>query len=140
MRINGTGRASKLNKGGKARPNTGAGPAFSLDSGAESVKAAIVGSTGAVAGLDAILALQAVEDPLFAKRKTIKRGEAILDALEEMKADLLAGRAGEGQLNRLMALVQQAKVQSDPQLDALIEDIELRARVELAKLGYFPRD
>ena len=61
----------------------------------------------------------------------------MLDTLEEMKTDLLSGRVGEGRLNRLMALVTRAREQADPDLDALIDDIELRAKVELAKLGRF---
>jgi hypothetical protein len=34
--------------------------------------------------------------------------------------------------------VGQARAQSEPGLDALLDDIELRARVELAKRGLFP--
>ncbi len=55
-----------------------------------------------------------------------------------MKVDMLAGKVTEGHLNRLLALVQQAKSSSEQGLDDWIEDIELRARVELAKLGHFP--
>lgn len=139
MRIDGTGRSAKVNKNGAARRNSGAGQAFTVDSGEETSKAASSGAASAVTGIDAILALQAVEDPLFAKRKAIKRGQAILDVLEELKADLLAARADKGQLKQLVTLLQQARGQSDPQLDALIDDIELRARVELAKLGHYPK-
>lgn len=92
----------------------------------------------AAASLEALLALQAVEDPILKKKKAMRRGHSMLDTLEAMKADLLAGRVSEGRLNQLMALVGQAREQSVPGLDALLDDIELRARVELAKLGQFP--
>lgn len=88
--------------------------------------------------LDALLALQAVEDPLLKKRKLVRRGTQLLDTLEEMKTDLLAGRVSESRLNQLMAVLGQARDKADPRLDALIDDIELRARVELAKRGLYP--
>ena len=55
-----------------------------------------------------------------------------------MKADLLAGRISEGHLNQLTAPIGQARDRGDPSLDALLDDIELRARVELAKRGIYP--
>ena len=90
------------------------------------------------AGIDALLALQAVDDATTGRRKAVRRANLLLDALEEIKADLLAGRVGEGRLNRAIALLQQAKTRIDPALDAIVADIELRVRVELAKLGRFP--
>ncbi|MDB5563142.1 MAG: flagellar assembly regulator FliX [Hyphomicrobiales bacterium] len=92
----------------------------------------------AATGIDALLALQAVEDPLFAKKKAVRRGQSLLEVLEEIKADLLVGRVSEDRLNQLMALISQARQKSVPGLDSLIDDIELRARVELAKFGRFP--
>jgi hypothetical protein len=43
----------------------------------------------------------------------------------------------EGRLNQLMAVLTQARERSEPGLDALLDDIELRARVELAKRGLY---
>ena len=88
--------------------------------------------------LDALLALQAVEDPLLKKKKLVRRGTQLLDTLEDMKADLLTGRVSESRLNQLMAVLGQARDKADPRLDSLLDDIELRARVELAKRGLFP--
>lgn len=82
--------------------------------------------------------MQAVDDALSGRRKVIKRANLLLDALEEIRADLLAGRVSEGRLNRAVALLQQAKSYSEPGLDELVADIELRVRVELAKLGKYP--
>lgn len=139
MRIDGTNRGANISKKGDARRAGGSGPKFTIGNDDPTPRAANAGAAAATTGIDAILALQGVEDPLFAKRKAVKRGKSILEALEAMKVDLLAGHTSEGQLNRLMALLQQAKVQSDPELDAVIDEIELRARVELAKLGRFPK-
>jgi hypothetical protein len=62
----------------------------------------------------------------------------LIDTLEGMRTDLLAGRMSEGRLNQLMAVMSQARERSEPGLDALLDDIELRARVELAKRGLYP--
>jgi len=92
----------------------------------------------AAAGIDALLALQSVEDPTLKRKKQVRRATALLDTLEEIKADLLVGRVSEGRLDQLMALIGQAREGGDPRLDALLDDIELRARVELAKRGFYP--
>ena len=138
MRIDGTGRSAKVGQQSGARRKSGTGEAFTIDSGGETSKAASASSAGPVTEIDAILALQSVDDPLFAKKKLVKRGLTILDTLEELKADLLAGHINEHGLNRLVSTIRQARGKSDPQLDAIIDDIELRARVELAKLGKYP--
>jgi hypothetical protein len=92
----------------------------------------------AATGIDALLALQAVDDPLLGRKKAIRRGTALLDTLEQIKADLLVGRVSEGRLNQLMALIGQARERNLPGLDGVLDDIELRARVELAKFGRYP--
>jgi hypothetical protein len=89
--------------------------------------------------LDALLALQAVDDPLQKRKKAVRRGQALLDTLDEVKADLLVGRVGEGKLNQLLSLIGQAREQTQPGLDAVLDDIELRARVELAKFERFAK-
>jgi len=111
---------------------------FQIDSGAPAARAAAVSSTAPAAGIEALLALQAVEDPIFAKKKAIRRGRSLLDTLDDIKADMLVGRVSEGRLNLLMAVIGQARERSEPGLDRLLDDIELRARVELAKFGRFP--
>jgi hypothetical protein len=91
-----------------------------------------------VAPLDAILALQSVGDATGGKRRAVKRGTNLLDLLDGIKADLLVGGIS---LERLDALVRELSVfrdRTEPGLDAILDDIELRVRVELAKQGLFP--
>jgi hypothetical protein len=88
-------------------------------------------------GIEALLALQSVDDPLFARKKAIRRGLQLLDALDAMKAELLIGEIGDGRLNEIMAMVGRARIASDSDLGAILDEIELRARVELAKRGRF---
>jgi hypothetical protein len=137
MRIEGPYRRPPV--GGKSGAGkTGAGrPAFTLDEGAPADRAAGSSAVSAPTELDAILALQAVEDPLQKKRKAVRRGNALIDNLEALQADLVLGKVSEARLDRMLVLVRQAREKTDPDLDALIEDIELRVLVELAKLGRF---
>ena len=136
MRIDGTGRIITANRPGTAGKAGGA--VFRPETGQPSARAAQSSGPVAAGGIDALLALQAVDDATVGRRKAVRRANLLLDALEEIQGDLLAGRVSEGRLNRAIALLQQAKTQTDPELEALVADIELRVRVELAKLGRFP--
>lgn len=134
MRIDNSQRIGSTGARGTSR-NAGSGPAFHVDDGNNVRRPAATASAAPTAGIDALLALQAAEDPGIRRKKQIRRATALLDTLEEIKADLLIGRGSEGRLNQLMALIGQARERGDPQIDALLDDIELRARVELAKRG-----
>ena len=137
MRIETYARAAGVSaKTGVSRSGS-AGAIFQPDMGS-APRVADARATSPTAGIEALIALQAVEDPVLKRRKSVRRGRALLDTLEAIKADLLLGRIGESRLNQLMALIGQARERCEPGLDALIDDIELRARVELAKLGKYP--
>lgn len=136
MRIDGTGRIVSTGRSGPAAKSSGA--AFAPETGHSPMRAGQSSAMTASAGIDALLALQAVDDATSGKRKAIKRAHLLIDTLEDIRADLLGGAVSEGRLNRAMALLQQAKNQIEPGLDAVVADIELRVRVELAKLGRFP--
>ena len=92
----------------------------------------------AAAGIDAILALQAVDGPLTGRKKALRRGASLLDMLDEIKTDLLIGRVSSDSLDRMTAMLSEMRERSLPGLDSLLDDIELRVRVELAKFGRFP--
>lgn len=140
MRIDGTPRPVKVNARRSAQSTNSGSVFFDLGEEVSTARASSASAPSAATGIDALLALQSVEDPLFAKRKKVKRGLSILEALEDMKVDLLAGKMSEGRLHRLVGLIQQAKEKVDPELDSLLEDIELRALVELAKFGFYPKN
>ena len=111
---------------------------FEPNMGESAPRAASVASAMSATGIDSILALQSVEDPLLARKKAVRRGRSMLDVLDGIKADLLLGHVGEGRLTQLMTLIGQVRQQAEPGLESLLDDIELRARVELAKHGRFP--
>ncbi len=98
---------------------------------------------GAVSGatapspVDGLLALQEVPDSLARHAEARQRGEALLEELDQLRLDLLTGTLPRARLERLAALsaVQRDRIE-DPRLAEIIEEIELRVAVELAKLGH----
>ncbi len=89
-----------------------------------------------VGGIDALVALQGVDDPAERRRRAVGKGKAALDVLDQIKLGLLAGTLDPGNLNRLRAAAEQLKDRSgDPGLDQVLSEIELRVEVELAKMS-----
>ncbi len=89
-----------------------------------------------LAGIDALIALQGVEDPAERRRRAVARGRQVLDVLDEIRLNLLSGMTDRAALGRLKTVVAQLKHESgDPALDQVLAEIELRAEVELAKAG-----
>ncbi len=93
-------------------------------------------SAGGVAALSSLLSVQEVNDPLQERQRAIKHGEDLLEELDELRHGLLIGSFPEEKLNRILAMVKtQQEHLADPQLQEILGEIELRAAVELAKLG-----
>lgn len=121
-------------KGGAFSPSSaaasGAGPA----SGAGQVTGVV--ASASIASIDAVMALQTVDDPAGRKARAVERGTRILDDLDDLKIALLEGRISTEQLNRIIGLIAARREQSgDDGLDDVLDGIDLRAQVELAKLG-----
>jgi hypothetical protein len=87
-----------------------------------------------IGGIDALLALQAVDDIGERRRRAVRRGRTALDALDALKVGLLSGTLDAAALAKLKAVTKQADAPlNDAQLDGILAEIELRAEVELAK-------
>ena len=92
----------------------------------------------ATANIDALLAMQGIEDPTERRRRSVQRGRGALDVLDDLKLGLLSGSFNAGTVGRLRAAAADLKSSSgDPGLDAVLSEIELRVEVELAKAGQF---
>ena len=123
-----------------ARPARATG-GFSLSQsgGAGSASATTAASaTGGVANVSALMALQGVESATERRRRSIRRGRGLLDRLDELKLAMLGGEDDEGVLDRLTRSLREDRPEDAPEdevhgLKGLLDQIDLRAAVELAK-------
>jgi hypothetical protein len=122
-----------------ARPARGAGgdgfriPTPEPAGGSSQVSS--VSATQGVMGVEALLALQDVGSPTERKRRAVRRASRILDTLDALKIGLLEGEISGADLDRLRRAVRDERDNTDdPALEAVLDEIELRAAVEVAKL------
>jgi hypothetical protein len=88
--------------------------------------------------LNTVLALQEAPDATRgrARKRAKERGDMMLDHLDEIRMGLLLGTIPMARLEQLAQLVRAKREQiDDPKLLAILDEIELRAAVELAKLS-----
>jgi len=91
-----------------------------------------------ISGVDALLMVQQVDNSVErdTRRRLVRRGEELLDGLEDLRHGLLMGDIPK---EKMMALAQMVRSRrencGDPRLGALLDEIELRVEVELAKLS-----
>lgn len=135
MKIGGPGRvASQSGRAGGARKAAGG---FKVDTPGRAGGAKAAGATAAMGRVDALLSVQGaqtVEDASTGRRRAVKRARDLVDQLEEMRDDILAGQIPLARLRALVATLERdPPAVDDPALGDLLADIELRARVELAK-------
>jgi hypothetical protein len=112
---------------------------FSLPDAAATPEARAVNAPKAAANIDALLALQGIEeDPAERRKRSVLRGKGALDVLDDLKIGLLSGNFNASTVSRLRDAAANLKSTSgDPGLDAVLSEIELRVEVELAKAGQF---
>lgn len=92
-------------------------------------------SAAPIDALTGLLAVQEVSDDREKHRRARARGELILSRLEDLRLGLLSGAIPRGKLNELLTTVRGSREQvSDPRLREILDEIELRAAVEVAKL------
>ncbi len=91
----------------------------------------------AAANIDALLALQGIEEnPAERRKRSVARGRTALDVLDDLKLGLLSGNFDASTVVRLRDAAANLKSSSgEPGLDAVLAEIELRVEVELAKAG-----
>jgi hypothetical protein len=135
MKVQGTGATTNVT-GGK-RANSTAAPGFALPSQAETGPAQVgrTQASASLANVGALLALQGQDDIVERRRRATKRTYSLLDQLDALRVAILSGGVSHAQVTLLAnTLREQREMVDDPELAAILEDVELRAEVELAKL------
>jgi hypothetical protein len=143
MRISANNSSKPTEKTKKASKSSASKGVFSSNLSAmmgteQASDAAAIDNTNAINDISSILATQDVSDNLNSesRKRNIKRGENLLDNLDEIRMGLLTGSIPK---ERLINIAQQLRNKRDKGCDAalsnILDDIELRVEVEIAKLS-----
>ena len=137
MRIYGPNGTTLGTPAGNAKRTSSSG--FSLPDAAAAPETRATTAPKATANIDALLALQGIEeDPTERRKRSVQRGRGALDVLDDLKIGLLSGNFDTSTVSRLRDAAANLKSSSgDPGLDAVLSEIELRVEVELAKAGQY---
>ena len=148
MKVEGSKSSGAVQGAGKARPASKAGGgnfASALDSVAGADESS--GPEGAepvsgILGVGGLLAAQSVDDGASAapdykeRQRRAQRGTEMLDRLEDVRRGLLMGAVPKDKLADLARMMREKRERgADPIISRLMDEIELRAEVELAKLA-----
>ena len=136
MRINGPNGTTLGSPTANTRRTNSSG--FALPDATPSAEVRPAVAPKAAANIDALLAMQGIEDPVERRKRSVQRGKGALDVLDDLKIGLLSGNFDASTISRLRDAAANLKSTSgDPGLDAVLSEIELRVEVELAKAGQF---
>jgi hypothetical protein len=134
MRIYGSNGAALASAPASARRS--AGSSFTVSEQEAPRNSAAAGSLRAISTVDALIALQGVDDPTERKKRAVAKGRNALDVLDTLRLGLLDGSVDRSTLARLQVAAAGLTEQSgDPGLDTVLSEIDLRVAVELAKAG-----
>ena len=122
----------------RAEKRVGGGRDFAGELSSTEAQTAPVSGTAPLAAVDAVLALQEVPDATEGLARALRHGADMLERLDDIRHGLLLGTIPREKLKALVEMVQGRRERADdPRLAAILDEIELRAAVELAKLGEF---
>jgi len=121
----------------RGKKKAAAGGKFVVGQPRAEVSTPSVSGLGPVTAVDALLAAQESDGHGSRRQsKGYRTAEAMLDLLQQVQRGLLKGQISVADLRRLKTLVSEKRTwENDPKLAQILNDIELRAAVELAKLG-----
>lgn len=136
MEIKGPGRITtpgvsrKGKKGGSGK--AGFGKVLSSE---ETAAAAPPSGTSPLTSVSSLLSLQEMPTSSEGRSKGLAMAEDLLEHLEIIRHGLLAGHIPQAKLRDVISIVTRERdLSNDPILDEILNDMELRAKVELAKL------
>ena len=139
MKIEGPKSTTDINKKKDAKKTSSGDGTFQsmVDGTADATETAGSSMTAGIASVDILLAAQSAEDATQgkAKRQAKERASTILDKLNDLKVAMVSGNITLGHMISIADVVASHRdTITDPELTAILDEIDLRAHVELAKL------
>lgn len=137
MKVEGPNRTQGSSGVKKTDKTKGGDEAFGDFVASQAGPAGATTTTKSIAMVDSLLAAQSVEDPTAraARKRARERGASVLDELEKIRMGLLSGTLTVGHMIDIADVVASHREKiSDPRLTAIMDEIDLRAQVELAKM------
>lgn len=137
MKVRGPGSTQGPSKTKKASGASASDASFGAMVASGGPEAATTTTTQSIAQVDALLAIQGAEDPTQgATRKRMRhRADKLLGTLDKLRDSLLGGTLTIGDMINVADVVASHREKiSDPGLTAIMDEIDLRAQVELAKI------
>lgn len=118
----------------RARSRGGASGGFRVDLGGDEAPASGVSSAAPPLAIASLLSLQEAPTATEGRSRGLRRGRDLLEQLDRIHLALLTGQVPISRLDGMMRSLQQARGETgDPRLTQLLDEIELRCAVELAK-------
>jgi len=141
MKVEGSGGVrggSSVRRAGKSGGTSRSDFAKQISMGDEEATALGVGASAGLSGVMGVLAIQEVDEVDDAAKRASRgkqRALEMLDKLDEIRLGLLSGELTADRVVELARSVQVRRVDvDDPVLAEILDAIDLRAQVELAKL------
>lgn len=133
MKVSGLGsvRGTVSRRGGR---KVGGSASFDVSATGSSQPAPRAAAVSGPSAVGALLAIQETGDPTGERARGLARGGDLLRELEQIRLGLLMGTIPRARLERLTRMLREKRnAFADPQLNQIVEAIEVRAAVELAK-------
>ncbi len=137
MKVEGPSKSQGAAQSKKASKADRAGNIFGEYLAAGAQEAAPAKATQSIAMVDSLLAVQGAEDPTAraARKRARQRADTILGELDKVRLAMLGGKLTIGHMVDIADVVASHRDKiTDPALTAIMDEIDLRAQVELAKM------
>lgn len=125
---------SRLKKANKPRSSA----SFSVGGSNANLEASLVStlqSPAEIASLSQLMQIQEVGDREGSSKQTVAQGEMILESLEKLQNEILAGAISKKSLEHIVTITDTLPSNiSNPNLKQVIAEIKQRAMVEIAKI------
>ena len=137
MKIEGPSKTSKSSKSDKAKKSGKTDGTFGAMVAGATQGAQGAQATQSIAKVDALLTVQGVGNATDGKtkRRMVDRGEKVIRQLDHLRLSILKGDMTLGQVIDIADVVASHRENvNDPEMTAVLDEIDLRAQIEIAKM------